>query len=123
MGNKISITNDKNFDIFWSEYPYRHSKGTARRAWKKLKMTTELFSKIISAVRKQKRWINWTKENGKYIPLPATWLNGERWLDEVREYTPPGNPACMICGKPSAGAYCGKWHCGNPVCKKVVRGW
>jgi hypothetical protein len=26
---------------------------------------------------------DWLKENGKYIPYPATWLKGCRWEDEV----------------------------------------
>ena len=25
------------------------------------------------------------KENGRYIPLPATWLNGKRWEDELED--------------------------------------
>ena len=29
---------------------------------------------------------DWLKNNGQYIPYPTTWLNGERWNDEVDEY-------------------------------------
>ena len=36
---------------------------------------------MLDAVRKQKLSDDWTKENGKFIPYPATWLNGQRWLD------------------------------------------
>ena len=25
----------------------------------------------------------WKKDNGKYVPYPATWLNQERWTDEI----------------------------------------
>ena len=28
---------------------------------------------------------DWLKENGKYIPFPATYLNGKRWEDERNE--------------------------------------
>ena len=31
--------------------------------------------------------LGWSKERLQYVPHPATWLNGERWLDEV-----PGIP-------------------------------
>jgi len=27
----------------------------------------------------------WTKDNGKYIPYPATWLNAKGWEDELDE--------------------------------------
>ena len=33
------------------------------------------------------KWRNsdeWAEDGGRYIPHPATWLNGERWEDEVR---------------------------------------
>ena len=26
----------------------------------------------------------WKKDNGKFIPYPATWLNQERWTDEIK---------------------------------------
>lgn len=25
----------------------------------------------------------WKKENGKYVPMPITWLQQKRWEDEV----------------------------------------
>ena len=38
---------------------------------------------LIDAIEKQKQTPDWNKENGKYIPYPATWLNGRRWEDEI----------------------------------------
>jgi len=35
-------------------------------------------------LRKQKNSDDWTRNDGQYIPYPATWLNGQRWEDEVR---------------------------------------
>jgi hypothetical protein len=37
---------------------------------------------------------DWTKNNGQYIPLPATYLNGRRWEDE------PGKPTVEAPVKP-----------------------
>lgn len=57
-----------------------------KKAWTiwttKIKPENGTFKKIMSAVQKQKESEDWQKENGKYIPHPTTWLNGERWLDE-----------------------------------------
>jgi len=80
--DKISIAL---FDRFWSAYPKKKSKGDAEKAFKKLKMSEELLQEIISAVEAQKQSSQWLEENGKFIPYPATWLNGKRWQDEETE--------------------------------------
>ena len=46
---------------------------------------------MIVAIERQKKSNDWKKDNGQFIPLPYTWLNGERWEDEA--YTPPTKPA------------------------------
>ena len=28
-----------------------------------------------------KNTLDWQKENGKYVPMASTWINGERWND------------------------------------------
>jgi hypothetical protein len=41
----------------------------------------------------QKTSAQWQKDNGQYIPNPATWLNQGRWDDEIKEpedTRPPG---------------------------------
>lgn len=70
------------FDKFYKEYPKKKSPRDALKAWNKLSPDEELFNQIMDAVRKQKTSDDWTKDNGKFIPYPATWLNGQRWLDE-----------------------------------------
>lgn len=37
---------------------------------------------IIAAVERQKLWPDWTKDGGRFIPHPATWLNRASWEDE-----------------------------------------
>ena len=37
---------------------------------------------MLEAIRKQKQSGQWRRDNGQYIPYPATWLNQERWNDE-----------------------------------------
>ena len=84
--------NDKNeqkgiyaqmFDEFYTVYPKKLGKQNALKVWEKLKLDDSLFQEIMTALAKQKKSEQWKKDNGKYIPYPATWLNGRRWEDEI----------------------------------------
>lgn len=68
------------FAQFWKAYPKKKDKGHAEKAFSKVNVPVDV---LISAIEKQKKSADWIKENGKYIPNPATWLNGKRWEDEV----------------------------------------
>ncbi len=78
-----SIDLDK-FSKFWSVYPKKQGKGAAEKAWRVLNPSDELFSQIISAVNLAKQCDQWNRDNGLYIPNPATWLNQKRWDDEYQ---------------------------------------
>lgn len=72
---------DAAFEDFWGKYPRRVDKGHARKAWntKVVNGKVEPFVVIDAAARFA------AKVNGsdpKFIAHAATWLNGERWLDE-----------------------------------------
>jgi len=100
------VKSDSNFEKFWKSYPKKIGKGAARTAWDKLKVTDDLTDRIITAVEQQKKSQQWTKENGQFIPHPATWLNQSRWEDEVEVKNEQPKPKCVICGKPSKVRYC-----------------
>jgi len=71
-----------NFEIFWSCYPRKVAKVAARVAFARaLKSVT--LEKILEAVELQRGSEQWTKNDGKFIPHAATWLNQRRWDDEV----------------------------------------
>ena len=38
---------------------------------------------LLTAIERQKCGNQWSTENGRFIPNPATWLNQGRWEDEV----------------------------------------
>jgi hypothetical protein len=69
------------FDSFWAKYPRKVGVGVARRRFLMLKRT--LISTISEALDNQK--VIWeTKGTEKrFIPHASTWLNEERWSDEV----------------------------------------
>ncbi len=70
------------FEKFWAAYPKKKAKGDAEKAFNKLKPDNELLETILKALEWQRTSKDWTKENGQYIPNPATYLNGRRWEDE-----------------------------------------
>lgn len=73
------------FAKFWKAYPKKVAPDAARRAWDRKVRSLATCSEIMKALDAQKRSENWTKDKGKFIPHPATWLNQGRWKDEGAE--------------------------------------
>ena len=70
------------FERFWSVYPRKIGKQSAKRAFERVKVPLET---LVTAVERQKCSDQWTQNNGQFIPHPATWLNQGRWGDELPE--------------------------------------
>jgi hypothetical protein len=77
----VDQENSNRFELFWKAYPRKTNKGFARTVWAKLKPDQATFDKMINAIAQQKKSEQWG--NPQYIPHPSSWLNGERWEDEV----------------------------------------
>lgn len=71
------------FDTFWQSYPKKVSKKAAEKIFLKLKPDQKLLNQMLKAIENQKQSEQW--QNKKYIPYPATWLNQERWQDELEK--------------------------------------
>lgn len=83
------------FSRFWSCYPRKIGKGAAQKAWDKIKPDELLFKRMFLAIDAQIRQRKFIEDaNRKVIndrykkfipdwPHPSTWLNGQRWLDEL----------------------------------------
>lgn len=80
------------FQQFWNEYPNKKNKGTAVNRWDKLKITPELFRQIMEGLARAKKSHEWNKDNGDYIPHPATWLNAQGWENEYKPIQGGGQP-------------------------------
>lgn len=79
---------DERFARFWQAYPNRTGKGAARKSWTKLNPSEDLTVRILGAIAQQKTWPAWTRDDGRFIPHPATWLNQTRWEDEPVQTNP-----------------------------------
>lgn len=72
------------FEVFWKLYPNKRSKKDARKAWEKLKPSAELRLTLMTALGTHRISRDWTKDDGQYVPMASTWLNGERWTDVLK---------------------------------------
>lgn len=79
------------FERFWTVYPRKVAKQNAEKAWNKLNPDETLAQQIITAVERFRLDPQWTKDNGRYVPHAATFLNGRRWEDETEVKTHAGN--------------------------------
>jgi hypothetical protein len=81
------------FDKFWNAYPRRVSRKMARVAFLRLAPTEELLAAMLESLNRYK---GNTRDKGgwkdaktgklidkEFIPHAATWLNAERWTDEL----------------------------------------
>lgn len=75
-GNKEQGVSE--FDEFWAAYPRKTDKGNAKKAWLKA-LKKKPAEQIIAAAAAYAA----TKPEPKFTAHPTTWLNGERWDDEL----------------------------------------
>lgn len=73
------------FAAFWIAYPRKVAKPNAIKAWAKLAKSGDLpgLPVLLTAISQQAEANDWARENGRYCPHPATWLNGKRWEDSM----------------------------------------
>lgn len=79
------------FDAFWDLYPRKVNKKKSKEKFFKICKDENTFNAIMRGLKKQMKSVEWQNDGGKYIPHPTTWLNGERWLDEVDEPSDDSN--------------------------------
>ena len=83
--NEKPKTYSPDFLLFWNAYPRKKNKGTAEKAFSKIKPNAELLEIMIAKIEELKKTEDWTKDNGKYIPYPSSWINARGWEDEIKE--------------------------------------
>jgi hypothetical protein len=65
-------------DKFWPAYPWKSAKKDARKAWAQTAAVRPSIEAILTAISAAKESRQWREG---FVPLPATWLRGERWDD------------------------------------------
>lgn len=80
---------EQSFERFWSNYPLKVKKATARAAWLRISPSPKMAHDIIDALIAQRGTEEWLKKDGKYVPHPTSWLNQRRFEDERPKKTTP----------------------------------
>ena len=73
------------FDEFWSAYPKHVGKKQCRAKWKARRLDERADTLIADIGRRLEGDREW---RAGYIPNPLTYLNGDRWEDEILEERP-----------------------------------
>ena len=81
--SEIEVLDQKEmwFESFWEIYPKHQDKKKAKQKFLKACTNEKEYKAIMDGLRNILPV--WAKKDTKYIPMPTTWLNGERWNDEV----------------------------------------
>lgn len=80
---------DPLFASFYQAYPRKTAKADAAKAFAKIDPDETLLARMLAAIAVKRKSDDWTRENGRFIPYPATWLNQRRWEDEPPDAVPP----------------------------------
>ena len=67
------------FLLFWTSYPKRVGKGEALRSWKRQGLESKATT-ILEGLERNRAYM--LRDDGKFIPNPATFLNQNRWEDD-----------------------------------------
>jgi len=70
---------DDEFAEWYAIYPRREGRGQALKAYREARKKVDAETLLEGARAAQERW---GKSERRYIPMPKTWLNGERWADD-----------------------------------------
>lgn len=86
---------NKDFEKFWKAYPKKVGKKKVQDKFDANNFPIDLIIKNIELQKKSDQW-----QNQQYIPNPETYLNQERWTDEVVLPFVPDEPIYVYqCGK------------------------
>lgn len=76
---RVNPESEPSFLKFWAEYPRKAKKPDAARAFAKIAPGEALLAAILAALSSLRRSDDWLKNNGSFVPYPASWLNQRRW--------------------------------------------
>ena len=85
---------EERFNAFWQSYPRKTAKQRALAVWMRKKCWNGEFDAILTGLTAHKESDQWQRDDGRYIPHPATFLEQERWRDEI---------ACPVHGQKIGG--------------------
>lgn len=83
----------REFERFWAAYPRKVGRREAAAAFERLRLVLPPGEELLAVIERHKRSHQWQRDNGQFIPNPATWLRQGRWED-----APDAEP-CALPGR------------------------
>lgn len=82
--NGTLVQNDieTNFEKFWKLYPRHENRKKAKAIWERKKLDSIAEVIIADVIKRKEKHLPW--QDKQFIPHATTYLNGERWQDEVQ---------------------------------------
>ncbi len=70
----------EDFERWWQAYPSKKGKKPCKAIWKRRQLDADLLiADTLNRIKNDEKWI------GGYIPNPSTYLNQDRWEDDVTQ--------------------------------------
>ena len=69
--------------MIWIEYPKKRGQKPGLEKYLVMAPDEDLFNLIYADITERSKSHDWRKEDSKYVPLITTYLNQERWNDEM----------------------------------------
>ena len=76
------------FEQAWLIYPRKDGKRKAFEAWQKAIKRNMPIADMPAHIENRMYEPDWRREEGRFVPHMATWLNGDGWLDEGAKIPP-----------------------------------
>ena len=85
----------KDCQEIYEAYPRKSARPVALAAIQKAKLANPQID-LLAAVKKYAQWSRDEKVEPRFIPMPATWFNQERWSDDLVSQRPQASTAVSL---------------------------
>ena len=82
------MTYPDDFEAFWGCYPRPQAKRDAFKAWQQTEQDRPPLPALLDALEAMCWSKEWRADDGKFIPLGATWLRRDGWEDKPTRVVP-----------------------------------
>lgn len=100
------------FDEFYDAYPKKRDRDRAENIWRKRKLDEKadlILADIAERKVKDQQW-----QDKQFVPYPSTYLNRQRWTDEIIEPTPAAPKPPLSAPLNQSKSTVRDWAPGNP---------
>lgn len=82
---KSRVENTWDIEAIYNAYPRKDGKANGLKKLQKIIKSTEQFNEILNGAQKLKEFHEAKGTEQRFIPLFSTWVNAERWKDELSD--------------------------------------